>query len=267
MGKNGGERLRGRRRAAAVALAAAASVLTLALAGAAPGVGPDDVLPNLVSDPPENPQLQTYLDGSTQRLLLRFDGFVHNSGLGPVEIRGQVPVNWQMTTRFQRISQSTGGSRDDASKSPLLIYENADGHQHWHLRAAARYMLFDETRSTEVAPAMKTGFCLADSEPVESGRPRVYTDPTWCEQFKPDAASVMMGISSGWRDRYPRHLPFQWVDVSDVRPGTYWLASEVDPDDVVIESDESNPIAFAGLPSVIPGYIAQPLALNAAGRT
>ena len=39
-----------------------------------------------------------------------------------------------------------------------------------------------------------------------------------------------------------------------MQPGRYWLRSEADPDDVVVESDESNPGAFASTAAVIPGY-------------
>jgi hypothetical protein len=64
-----------------------------------------------------------------------------------------------------------------------------------------------------------------------------------------------MGVSGGYRDLYSSNLAFQWVDVSDVQPGTYLLRSEVDPDDIVDETDESN--GFADLPVRIHGYRAK----------
>ena len=45
----------------------------------------------------------------------------------------------------------------------MTIYETADGHNHWHLRAAMRYALYDSGKSVEVAPSQKVGFCLIDS--------------------------------------------------------------------------------------------------------
>jgi outer membrane biosynthesis protein TonB len=73
-----------------------------------------------------------------------------------------------------------------------------------------------------------------------------------------------MGISPGWRDVYGASVAFQWVDVSDVKPGTYWIASSSDPDNVIVESNESNNgVVFAGDPSIIPGYVAQPLNVSA----
>ena len=67
------------------------------------------------------------------------------------------------------------------------------------------------------------------------------------------------GVSAGWRDVYGRTLAFQWVDVTHTQPGTYWLRSEVDPDDYVRESNEVNAATFAATSSTIPGYRAKPV--------
>jgi hypothetical protein len=58
---------------------------------------------------------------------------------------------------------------------------------------------------------------------------------------------------------YTRDLAFQWVDVSDAQPGTYWLRAEVDPDGWARESNESNAPAHASKASTIPGYAALPV--------
>jgi len=69
-----------------------------------------------------------------------------------------------------------------------------------------------------------------------------------------------MGISAGWRDVYGRYLAYQWVDVSDVQPGIYRLASQIDTNDVIQESDESNNTrTFEPEDSIIPGHLAQPV--------
>jgi hypothetical protein len=170
-----------------------------------------------------------------------------------------------MSTTGQRIFDTTGAPvREDLTHHPLLIFETVDGHNHWHLRAAMRYALYNEVRSAEVAPAQKVGFCLLDSERVESARSSpVYLLGTFCEKNNPTAASVSMGISAGWRDRYGSTLAFQWVDVSDVPPGTYWLGATSDPDNAVLESNEgNNGTAFADSASVIPGFVAQPVSVT-----
>ena len=66
-----------------------------------------------------------------------------------------------------------------------------------------------------------------------------------------------MGISSGWRDDYPASLAFQWLNVSNLRPGRYRLGADVDPDNYVIEANEANAVAYQDQISVIPGYVPQ----------
>ena len=67
-----------------------------------------------------------------------------------------------------------------------------------------------------------------------------------------------MGISQGWRDVYGFTLSLQWVDVSDIAPGVYYLAGRADPNDVVVETDETNNgYAFRSGASTVPGHVAQ----------
>jgi hypothetical protein len=112
---------------------------------------------------------------------------------------------------------------------------------------------------------MKVGFCLEDSERIERTGPAdpVYradsTGNRFCEENRPNATSLVEGISAGWRDKYHNELAFQWVDVSDVQPGVYWLHSEIDPQDVLVESDDSNQAAWASSSTTLPGFVAQPL--------
>lgn len=251
-----------RRLIPALAIAVASACLAIATASAAPPA-PSDVLPDLVADPVADVVLSTDASGSSNRLLLRFAGFVHNTGQGAVEIRGARSSSSAAMSVLQRVFDSSGGWRDVASPAQL-DYEQNDGHRHWHLRHAARYSLWNSSRSAEVAPAMKVGFCLEDSERVDSGasRTRVYggtRDHRFCEWDNPYALSVFQGVSAGWRDVYHNELAFQWVDVSDVQPGIYWLRTDVDPDGVVLESGEVNQAAWGLSQQTVPGYVAQPL--------
>ena len=91
-------------------------------------------LPDLVADAPAR-VLATYAhpDGTTH-LLLRFDGFVHNQGVGAFEIRGSAPVGGtEMSSVVQRVYRSDGSFLDDASRDPRMIWEPDDDHNHWHL--------------------------------------------------------------------------------------------------------------------------------------
>ena len=266
MGSPGERRLR-----VAMAAIGAAGAMAAAIAGSATGVTAGEALPDLVSDAPTGATLQTYVDGGGTRLLLRFNGYIHNQGAGPLEIVGRTPASGRMTSTVQRIYDTSGAlAREDASGNPRVLYETADGHDHWHLRAATRYALYDAAKRVVVAPSQKVGFCLADSAHVDPFGPsgQAYSQsPTgplrYCERLSPGAAQVTMGISSGWRDVYSSNVAFQWIDVSNVPPGAYWIAASSDPDGVVIESSEANNGAvFAATSSVIPGFAARPVVVS-----
>src|SRR5262245_11571467 len=124
-----------RRRPLAIALGLCATGAVAIPAWVALGA-PGDRLPDLVADPPEGPYLEVYGGTGTDRLLLRFDGFVHNVGDGAVEMRGDQRSGTTMTRVRQRIQQTGGGTRDAASAAKIL-YEPQDGHEHWHLKDAA----------------------------------------------------------------------------------------------------------------------------------
>ena len=244
---------------------------------------PTPQLPNLVADPPEKISLgvsETSPTGQPEtKLLLRFDGYVHNTGPGALDIRGSrsAPPDPKDLTLphmsvFQRIYEyeTTAGPPPTGEEVPhkdepigaVMEYVEADGHEHWHLQHVAYYSLWNSSKTAEVAPAQKVGFCLDDSEHVESsvGPPsKVYADTVppyrqFCQQGKPAATSVFEGVSAGWRDLYSASLAFQWVDASDVLPGEYWLREEVNPEHTITEEGTGSKIAYATERTVIPGY-------------
>jgi lysyl oxidase/Big-like domain-containing protein len=244
--------------AGAVALAAAWSL------GVTQAAAASDVLPHLVADPPTGAEL----DVDTGRLLLRFEGYVHNVGPGPLEIRGQRASTADQMIANQRIYQTDGSFRDVAMPGAQMVYADADGHHHWHLQDVAAYSLWNQARSQRVAPSMKVGFCLADHEHIDSGvgpASPVYSDDNgraFCQKLNPGALSVFEGVSAGWRDLYEKALAFQWVDVTDVQPGVYWLREDVDPNRIVRDAGPAGGPAYAAVASTIPGYDAKPLALG-----
>ncbi len=261
--------------------AAAAAAVALPL-GAFAGPGSSD-LPDLISQPAERPILSVYGDG---RLLLRFDGFVSNSPSAgsALEIRasgpqGVAPAEHYMTTVQQWggvTSPGVGGNPvpNAAGGPPIVRFETADDHLHYHLKDAAEYSLWNADRTAQVAVAQKTdaGFCLEDSQNIGGPGPSMYkvTQSNFCGEYdqanpQPAPNPLVMGISRGWRDLYHRDLTYQWVDVTAVQPGVYQLASRVDPKNVIRESDESNPYAF--LPGiVIPGHVAKAVTVPQAGQ-
>jgi hypothetical protein len=246
-----------------------ALVVGMVLVGWAAGVGPaaaaTEALPELVADPPDGMELQS----TGGQLLLRFNGYVHNAGMGALDIRASRSDTSQPMTVQQRIFQPDGNiSRQVTLPGAQMIFATADGHDHWHLQNVAAYSLWNQDRTQKEAPAMKVGFCLDDSEHVDLGMgpsTAFYSDANgrqFCQAGNPGALSVFEGISSGWRDLYDRGLTFQWVDVSNVQPGVYWLREDVDPNGIFVAVASPRPFTYAATSSTIPGYDAKPLAVG-----
>jgi len=252
--------------------AAAWSALALAL-GLFLAVGPRAAqaatstpqLPNIVADAPSNVSLETStteggLKASGEaKLLLRFNGYIHNVGPGALDFRGYRKSSSEPLKAFQRVYNKDGTYKEEPSKAEFT-YVTADGHEHWHLQRVAKYSLWNAAKTSEAAPAMKVGFCLDDSEHVESGigpKEAVYSDATgreFCREHQPEALNLFEGVSPGWRDLYSSNLAFQWVDASNVLPGEYWLREDVNPTGVIKETGGSNTPAYAKSPTIIPGF-------------
>ena len=291
-----------------------AAALTLAVieAGAlheAHASGSEPLLPNLIADPPDGTALVTSSVEGRTRLLLRFNGYVHNAGPGALDFRGSrekpkvkgktekeldeevqqykereesLPQSLEEELSVppmnlsQRLFTTNEGNPGESEKylgrphveqasAGEMFYVNADGHHHWHLQRVAKYSLWNAGKTAEVTPAQKVGFCLEDSQHVETSQgpaTPVYADNVppyrrFCRQFEPNATSVYEGISPGWRDVYSRELSLQWVDASNVLPGEYWLREDIDPTGVIKQTGGGTKAAYAKTATMIPGFDAE----------
>lgn len=113
----------------------------------------------------------------------------------------------RFTTHIQNI-----GELDYYIGTPSLSgnnqFEWGDCHNHWHHQGYAKYDLF--TLEGQVLPiGFKNGFCVMDLECSGGG-----TGQYGCGN---------MGISAGCGDIYGAGLSCQWIDVTDVSDGTYYL--------------------------------------------
>jgi lysyl oxidase len=229
----------------------------------------DPLKPDLVADPPglDHPRDVLIDTGAVPgSRLLRFDGWIHNTGPGCLHLIGTGNQNGLMTSVAQRLYQpgacDSFGAHTDVplGNGSQMKYETNDSHEHFHFMAAARYSLWDEAITREVAPASKVGFCLLDSQNVDGLVPWGVFPEEWshhCSSHDPSTASAQMGLSPGWRDIYEYWLKLQWVDISDVPPGVYRVGAQMDPENRIIEANETNPPAFSA-PIAIPGYLARP---------
>lgn len=165
--------------------------------------------------------------------LLRFASATANLGAGPLHmIPGDTAQGGDIKT-WQRIWTSDDRFLDYATGE--FVYHET--HEHFHLEAFEQYRLLTVDGAL-VATGEKVSFCLIDSLPAASdaqtrGR-GVFLDAV-CED-----ASEQQALNPGWADYYGAGLDDQWIDITGVGPGDYLVEIIVDPDNILIESDESN---------------------------
>jgi hypothetical protein len=110
---------------------------------------------------------------------------------------------------------------------PSELFEFGTCHNHWHLRGYADYRLFDMA-GAEVGRGHKQSFCLLDTARYMG----MGTDLPAASRYN----CGNQGIHAGWYDLYGRSLDCQYVDITEVPPGTYRLRAQVNIERVVAES-------------------------------
>jgi hypothetical protein len=206
-----------------------------------------DLLPDLVTV--ADPSLQImhgWRYGASRawmpnKVLLRFANAVANVGEGALETHADQivthPVDGQEVPVSQRIYQSGGGFR--SQPSGVLHYHDQGSHHHFHFEDFAEYNLRAVTPGNGVGPIVRTGgkagFCLRDSYAYNRNLPGAPQGVVYGDECYPTS-----GISVGWADYYGADLDFQWIDVTNLPPGQYWLESTADPDNKLLELNETN---------------------------
>src|SRR5262245_6346830 len=170
--------------------------------------------------------------------LLRLATATANVGRGPLEIRGGAILSATEREVAQRIYRFDGTWFDRLAG--VFTYHPSHGHVHFddwtvfRLRAVRE----DGGAGDIVAEGSKVSFCLLDEEVYDASNPSFDPYPDYLS-----CGFEVQGFSPGWGDTYIRWLPDQWIDITGVPDGPYWLEVEVDPDDRLIEADETNNVA------------------------
>src|SRR5262249_12675121 len=90
------------------------------------------------------------------------------------------------------------------------LFEYSSCHGHYHFSGFASYELVDG-QGRLVTRGRKQAYCMEDSHQERFG-PKVACEPLYtCDN---------QGIQSGWSDVYGNDLDCQWIDITDVAPGT-----------------------------------------------
>jgi hypothetical protein len=181
------------------------------------------------------------------RRCLRFDQIIANLGQGPLELH--YSLNGILTDQplRQRIYRSDGSFSDRLADR----YEFHATHAHFHYKSFAQSRLWASDSSGRklgagpVRVGRKNGFCAVDVANVWWGRKgdagRSYYFPN-CHLPENGAGepALRQGISAGWADVYNWYLAGQYIEVSGLADGYYLLETEADPNDTIVEDDDTD---------------------------
>ncbi|HEX2746773.1 MAG TPA: lysyl oxidase family protein [Verrucomicrobiales bacterium] len=191
------------------------------------------LLPDLfvLADQAEDYLYGWYLD-QTQipgRTLMRLSTATPNIGAGPLELRGSSTSPGVV----QRIFHGDGTYHERLAGT--FTFHPGHGHLHFDdwVQFRLRAVLPGNGVGDVIATGSKTSFAIIDLETHDSSLPGYPSTGTY-------SGGLVQGLSVGWRDIYTANLEGQWIDVTAVQPGQYWLEGIVDPDNHIEESDETN---------------------------
>ena len=179
-----------------------------------------------------------YIDTTTQpgRVLLRLSSEVGNSGSGPLELWGGA-VSGDTQEVFQRIYGPNGTSNDVLAGQ--FVYHASHGHIHFEGFATynLREINPDGSMGDIVASGGKTSFCVIN---IRTPFPDAAANAEVVDGRGGSSCGSIQGLSVGRSDVYSSGLADQWIDVTDVADGNYFLEVIADPDNAIIEEDETN---------------------------
>lgn len=201
-----------------------------------------------------NPYISTtYQPG---RVLVRFGTLVGNQGLAPAYITGG-PVNTngtQQVLQYQYAYNPTTNTLRELSERYLagnFTYHAGHGHIHYDGYASyeLRYRNTDGSVGALVTRAdgseaigEKVGYCLIvinNSFTMTNGQSST-TLPTYNQQVRSTSCGNFQGIPVGRADIYSDGLEGQWLDVTGVPNGQYYVTMTLNPNQDLLESDYAN---------------------------
>jgi hypothetical protein len=138
-------------------------------------------------------------------------------------------------------------------------------HGHFHYGNLLGYTLHTVGPNGSIGPAVSTSikesFCLTDDDYFGYGTtgpngPRLNVGQPDCNiprqvaapSTKPGSGTyVVEGITPGWGDVYTWDTPDQYIDVTNIPSGTYWIVEETNPAGVVLVAGPAHTCAATEL--------------------
>ncbi|CAG7722759.1 unnamed protein product, partial [Allacma fusca] len=189
-----------------------------------------DRLPDLVPDAYEV-QRSGYLEDK-QLYFLQCSMEENCLASSAYKLQRENAYGWHLDTR--RLLRFTAkivnqGNADFRPAIPKHLWQFHACHQHYHSMEV--FAVFDvlDREGRKIAEGHKASFCLEDNECTTTNENRYH-----CANYGDQ------GISVGCADIYRSNIDCQWVDVTDVIPGTYKFKVTINGEYKVPESDFSN---------------------------
>lgn len=218
------------KRAPLIALAALASTFVADTARAQTDLLPDIVIRN--DELYDNAIVTNIVPG---RRHIRLSTGTPNIGAGKLYVYGGADLGNGKQQVIQRIYRTNGTFWE--RNAGQFVYHPT--HNHIHVEAWCQYYIREVLPGDGVgailAEGEKTSFCILDLAVYNSSLPGFPPGG----QFN-SCSSTTQGLSVGWMDIYSKELDGQWIDITGLPNGEYWLEAVVDPDGHFLESDETN---------------------------
>lgn len=212
-----------------------------------------DVLPDFAPKLSGTPYMdRTQIAG---RALVRFGTQVNNQGLGPGILVGG-PTNSNGTqTVYQRVYKW-----DPTTNALSASYDRVAGnftyhptHGHLHFDGYAKYRLLSNVNGSpgsvvmrpdgQPAESAKVGFCLINvnsSFTLPSGQSSTTLSTYSASGMPSTSCGQFQGVNPGRADVYSASLADQWIDVTGVPDGNYFVEITLDANNGMLESNEAN---------------------------
>ncbi len=189
----------------------------------------DALLPDLRMDEPRDPRINV---DQTGRHLLKFGTAIWNIGEGRLQIR-LVEERLGLQYAYQDLLDASGNVVESQLVGDMLWHPE---HDHYHMKDVILYELRSGSPDgLVVASSGKISICFMDFKHI----------PGWPQTAAPnykfdECYGTVYGITPGWMDEYPSFLPYQWIDVTGVRDGQYYLVQSVDIQQTLREVDDED---------------------------
>lgn len=228
---------------AALAVLGSAGLALVALTAPAVAAPPPkstsvSLYPDIIEEVPHHLQIQN----TQQKEFLRFSTTHMNIGDGNLQIRGEVTDQSAcVDENGDAYSQCTIATQEIFGPDGTIVETHPAGvavfhpeHNHWHQSGVAEFTISTgvegQTPTGVIITGTKITFCLIDVKWFGTGK-TTGSDKKELPRSYFECNSDLQGISVGWGDQYHQSTPLQELEITGLKPGTYYLTHLADPAD------------------------------------